>query len=82
MVVLMLPFAIPLCPLYNIATHFLFLSFFARLDDDINGDLSGDEHSMASDNGVDLHHDGDSMDSDRGGALNLVNIKFVLLDGP
>lgn len=43
-------------------------------DGDINGDLSGDEQSMASDNGPD-HHDNDSMDSDRG-ALNLVSYYF------
>lgn len=41
-------------------------------DGDVNGDLSGDEQSINSDHPVD-RQDEDSMDSDRGGALNLVS---------
>ncbi|GJQ64887.1 pdm2 [Trypoxylus dichotomus] len=40
-------------------------------DGDVNGDVSGDDQSISSDHPVD-RQDEDSMDSDRGGALNLV----------
>ncbi|KAJ8986062.1 hypothetical protein NQ317_003355, partial [Molorchus minor] len=38
---------------------------------DVNGDISGDDQSVASDHHTD-HQEENSMDSDRGGALNLV----------
>ncbi|XP_044256090.1 POU domain protein 2-like [Tribolium madens] len=40
-------------------------------DGDVNGDISGDEHSFTSERPGE-HNDENSMDSDRGGALNLV----------
>ncbi|KYB27832.1 POU domain, class 2, transcription factor 1-like Protein [Tribolium castaneum] len=40
-------------------------------DGDANGDISGDEHSFTSERPGE-HNDDNSMDSDRGGALNLV----------
>lgn len=51
------------------------ISFFF-LDDEANGDISGDDRSINSDGRDDLHHDENSMDSmdDRDGALNLVSI--------
>lgn len=45
--------------------------FFA----DANGDLSGDEQSISS--GHQEVNDENSMDSDRGGALNLVRHVFI-----
>lgn len=51
--------------------------FFA--DADANGDISGDDQSINSD-----HHeanDENSMDSERGGALNLVSsVKFMFIN--
>lgn len=47
-------------------------------DADANGDISGDDQSIASDHHLD-HNDENSMDSDRDGALNLVRlIKFLI----
>lgn len=40
-------------------------------DPDLNGDISGDDQSITSDHND--QNDDNSMDSDRGGALNLVS---------
>lgn len=42
-------------------------------DGDVNGDISGDDQSIISDHPSGGHNDENSMDSDRGGALNLVS---------
>lgn len=42
-------------------------------DGDINGDISGDDQSIVSERPSGEHNDENSMDSDRGGALNLVS---------
>lgn len=42
-------------------------------DADLNGDISGDDQSITSDHND--QNDDNSMDSDRGGALNLVSHK-------
>lgn len=42
-------------------------------DGDINGDISGDDQSINSERPSGEHNDENSMDSDRGGALNLVS---------
>lgn len=39
---------------------------------DQNGDISGDEQSTTSEHNIDQNEE-NSMDSDRGGALNLVS---------
>ena len=44
------------------------------LDGDVNGDLSGDDQSIASERQGE-QNDENSMDSDRGGALNLVSLQ-------
>jgi hypothetical protein len=41
-------------------------------DGDVNGDISGDDQSITSERQGE-HNDENSMDSDRGGALNLVS---------
>lgn len=46
-------------------------------DCDANGDISGDDQSITSDHPVDPN-DPDSMDSDKGGALNLVRKQFYI----
>ncbi|KAG5894589.1 hypothetical protein JTB14_017168 [Gonioctena quinquepunctata] len=43
----------------------------SHIDEEANGDLSGDDQSIISDHNPN-QHDENSMDSDRGGALNLV----------
>lgn len=45
-------------------------------DCDANGDISGDDQSIASEHPADPN-DPDSMDSDKGGALNLVSL-FIM----
>lgn len=69
--------------LHIICAHRLVLT-----DIDANGDLSGDDHSIGSNERAanNLPHDENSMDSDRGGALNLVsrldrkaNIKIIFI---
>lgn len=52
--------------------------FFFITDGDVNGDVSGDEQSISSDHPAD-RQDEDSMDSDRGGALNLVRRKSIYI---
>lgn len=47
----------------------------------MNGDLSGDDRSISSDHPLD-NNDENSMDSDRGGALNLVRLISLLFAVP
>lgn len=53
-----------------------YVFFFSFSDGDVNGDISGDEQSISSDHPAD-RQDEDSMDSDRGGALNLVRERLL-----
>lgn len=52
--------------------------FFLLLGGDANGDVSGDEQSTTSEHNIDQNEE-NSMDSDRGGALNLVSkVRFSI----
>lgn len=52
-------------------------TYYFHTDADINGDISGDDQSVTSDHND--QNDDNSMDSDRGGALNLVSHKRNVL---
>jgi hypothetical protein len=55
---------------YSNAHTWLIIAMFS--DGDVNGDISGDDQSITSERQGE-HNDENSMDSDRGGALNLVS---------